>query len=433
MPKNRLLSAWPVTAGATVALFALSSCSGGGGPSAATGGATEFSVLAQAENTDFQDNLTALSKDQCKAENDALPLKIETVPGQQGDQKLQLLASQDALPVLFPSGVPSATKSLWDAGQLVDLEVKFEELGLRDSVKPAALSTVNEIFGRFDVLPFEYNIEGFWYNKEVFADNGIQVPTTWDGLLDAADKLHAAGVQPFSASGEQGWPLTRLISGYLYRDLGPDALTKIQSGEAKLTDPEYVAAAKAVADLGKSGYFGDAVGSIDYDTSVNRFTGGNAAIMYMGSWVLPNFADKSLNKIGNENIGFFPVPEVKGGSGSIDQTPANVGVPYGVSSKLYNDKVGAWLSCITKNYAGVAQSKGAISGFTVSTPGELDGMTKLVQEQIDKTKQSVLWFEALMSAKGSGISSSNAAPLVTGSITPEDFMSKVQATVEVTK
>ncbi|CAM5659322.1 hypothetical protein SALBM135S_03694 [Streptomyces alboniger] len=36
--------------------------------------------------------LTSMSKGACKAENDALPLKVETVPQASLDQKLQLLA-----------------------------------------------------------------------------------------------------------------------------------------------------------------------------------------------------------------------------------------------------------------------------------------------------------------------------------------------------
>ncbi|MEU1161910.1 hypothetical protein ABZ372_14690, partial [Streptomyces sp. NPDC005921] len=54
----------------------------------------------------------------------------------------------------------------------------------------------------------------------------------------------AKGIQPFSASGQQGWPLTRLISGYLYRSLGPDALKDVADGKARLTDPGYVKAAQ---------------------------------------------------------------------------------------------------------------------------------------------------------------------------------------------
>ena len=358
--------------GATVVLT-LSACGGTGGSSKDP---EEFTFLVNAENTTIPDQLTALSKDQCKDANDDLPLKIETVPQTELDQKLQLLAGQDALPVSFAAGnAPALTETLDKDGQLLDFEKVFTELGVMDQISPAAVSTIKSLYGgNFNVLPYQYNIEGFWYNKKTFADNGIEVPQTWDDLVDAADTLDSAGVQPFSASGTEGWPLTRLVSGYIFRSLGPDALQAVKDGDAKLTDSEYVDAAEAVADLGEDGYFGEGVGSIDYDTAINSFMTGDAAILYMGSWVLSNFAEEDLNKIGSENIGFFPFPEVEGGEGSIDETPANVGLPMTFSARAYNDKVGAWLKCIAENYGSAAlEDQDSISGFVPDSPPETDG------------------------------------------------------------
>ena len=46
-----------------------------------------------------------------------------------------------------------------------------------------------------------------------------------------------------------------------------------------------MAAAQQVADLGKAGYFGPGVGSIDYATSVNELLTGKAGMLYDGSSV----------------------------------------------------------------------------------------------------------------------------------------------------
>ena len=49
-----------------------------------------------------------------------------------------------------------------------------------------------------------HRIDWLWANKSVFDANGISVPTTWDELNAAADKLKAAGIIPF-AHGGQAW------------------------------------------------------------------------------------------------------------------------------------------------------------------------------------------------------------------------------------
>lgn len=413
-----------IVASGAAALLALTACSSGNGG----GGASDFSFLVNQENTTIPQLLTSLSEDQCSAANTAAPLKIETVPQTQLDQKLQLLAGQGALPAQYAAGnAPALTQELAKGGQVLDLQKTLTDLGVIDKIEPAAISTIEKLYGGFTVLPYQYNIEGIWYNKQLLADNGVAVPTSWAELTDAAATLAGAGVQPFSASGEQGWPITRLISGYLFRDLGPDALQKVADGDAKLTDPEYVAAAQAVADLGSAGYFGQGVGSIDYDTAFNTFLTGRAALFYMGSWALANFADESANQIGSDNIGFLPFPAVDGGAGDASQTPANVGLPMALSAKAYNAKVGDWLTCIADNYGAESLSEAdTISGFRVEGDVQTDELTKLVQDQIADTQESVLWFEALFSAKATETSQKNAAQLLTGAISAEQFMQLVQ-------
>lgn len=416
-----------ILAGVTTASLALTGCGGDNG--ASSGGAKDFSLTINDDNHIVQQELTTLSNGACKAQNDALPLKIETLPISNVDQKVQLLAGQNALPTQFAAGgTPALTKTLDGAGQVLNLEKTLKDLGVWDSVEPAAVKTVENLYGKFNVMPYQFNIEGIWYNKKLFADNGVAVPKTFEEMVTAAAKFKSTGTTPFSASGKAGWPVTRLIGAYLYRDLGPDALRQVADGKAKLTDDAYVKAAQTVADLGKAGYFGDGVGSIDYDTAAAQFLTGKAAMFYMGSWALGDFNDPAKAKIGSENIGFMPFPTVTGGKGSADQLPANVGLPIAVSAKAYNGKVGDWLSCITKNYGAASlKDQGTISGFKATgDTGTLPPLTKVVQETISKTTNSILWFEALFNTKATETSTTNVAPLVTGKMTAKDFMQNIQ-------
>ena len=47
-------------------------------------------------------------------------------------------------------------------------------------------------------LPLQYNIEGIFYNKKLFAQNGINVPQSWEELVAAANKRAQAtdSIQP---------------------------------------------------------------------------------------------------------------------------------------------------------------------------------------------------------------------------------------------
>ncbi|WP_181802018.1 ABC transporter substrate-binding protein [Streptomyces shenzhenensis] len=420
-----------VLATATSAGLLLSAC--GGGSNTSSGNAKEFSLTINDDNHIVQQELTTLSKGSCTPQNKALPLKIQTLPIGNVDQKVQLLAGQNALPVQFAAGgTPQLTKTLDKAGQVLDLEKTLKDLGVWDDLQPAAIKTVQNLYGKFNVMPYQFNIEGIWYNKKLFADHQVATPATYEQLVAAAAKFKGAGVTPFAADGKDGWPLTRLVSGYLYRELGPNALQDVADSKAKLTDPAYVKAAQAIADLGKAGYFGKGVGSIDYDTATQQFLTGKAAMFYMGSWALGDFNDKTKNKIGADNVGFMPFPTVAGGKGSADQIPANVGLPVAVSAKSYDAKVGDWLSCITKNYGAASlKDQGTVSGFKPnSDTGTLPPLTQTVQDTITKTTTSTLWFEALFNTKATETSQTNAASLVNGSLSAKDFMQKIQTDLD---
>ncbi|MFF7276911.1 extracellular solute-binding protein [Streptomyces griseorubiginosus] len=428
--RTRRTTLLATVAAATTSSLLLGACGGGSGSGS---DAKAFSLTINDDNHIVQQELTTLSKGSCAAQNKALPLKIQTLPIGNVDQKVQLLAGQNALPVQFAAGgTPQLTKTLDKAGQVLDLEKTLKDLGVWDDLQPAAIKTVENLYGKFNVMPYQFNIEGIWYNKKLFADQHVATPTTYDQLVAAAAKFKDAGVTPFAADGKDGWPLTRLISGYLYRELGPDALQSVADGKAKLTDPAYVKAAQAVADLGKAGYFGKGVGSIDYDTATQQFLTGKAAMFYMGSWALGDFNDRTKNKIGADNVGFMPFPTVAGGKGSADQIPANVGLPVAVSAKSYDTKVGDWLSCITKNYGAASlKDQGTVSGFKPNgDTGTLPPLTQTVQDTISKTTTSTLWFEALFNTKATETSQTNAAPLVTGSLSAKDFMQKVQTDLD---
>ncbi|WP_258062722.1 ABC transporter substrate-binding protein [Arthrobacter sp. B0490] len=428
--KNRMLLLGASLGTASLVLTGCGAGSSGGGEGGSEAG--EFSFLTNVENTTISTELETLASDQCKTAADAMPLKVDTVPQTNLDQQLQLLAGQGALPVQFAAGnAPALTKELAGSGNVLDLEATLTDLDVIDQIEPAAIDTIKALYGGFNVLPYQYNVEGVWYNKQLFAENNIEVPQSWDDFVAASESLKQSGVTPLSASGEQGWPLTRLISGYLFSDLGKDALQKVADGEAKLTDPEYVEAAAQVASLGEKGYFGEGVGSIDYDTAINQFLTGEAGMLYMGSWVLANFNDEAANQIGLDNIGFMPFPKVEGGSGVDNQYAANVGLPMAISQKAYNEGTGEWLKCISENYGSSALgNQGSISGFKVNEEVDVDPLTQTVQETISSTSESVLWFEALFDTQATTASQTNAAPLVTGSMSPEQFMETVQSALK---
>lgn len=106
-----------------------------------------------------------------------------------------------------------------------------------------------------------------------------------------------------------------------------------------------------------------------------------------------------------------------------------MGLAVTLGSKNFDKKTGAWVSCIAKNYGSTAlKDHGSISGFKVNTPvKDANEVTTTVRKTISSSQQNVLWFEAFFSTKATTASQTNAAGLVTGSVSPKQFMETVQS------
>ncbi|MGF3056414.1 ABC transporter substrate-binding protein [Microbacterium sp. YY-01] len=421
----------------TLALTACGSADNGSSNNNSSGDSFgEFKYLAAVENSIVRDEITTLGEGACQAENDAMPFEVETLPQADVSQRVTLLASQDSLPNMFtaPTAPLRPGGVLGDDDTVINLEDKLTELGVIDNILPGAISAVKNVYGdRFVSMPYQYNLEGIFYNKQIFDDNGISVPETWDDLMAAAEKLEKASVTPFALPGDQDWMITRWISGYMFRDLGPDAIDKVLDGDAKFTDPEYLKTFEAIQDFG--GFFGPGVSTMDMATAVNEFFTGKAAMMYNGTWFLAEIYDDAANPSGADAFGFMPLPEVAGGEGSIDQYPANAGAATSFSAKLDNAGMDAWLTCITENFGSSAlANQGVISGFTLNQPvDDVPALTSEIQDIMAETTETITWLEAFLPEKAAGEAATNAGPLLTGNMSPDDYAKRLQAGLEASK
>ena len=219
-----------------------------------------------------------------------------------------------------PAGSATAiAKGLSKDGLLLNVASTFKQLGIYSVFAPVGVGLVEGTYGVPMVgIPKEANIDGFWYNKKIFAQDGITVPSTW---AQPGVRRGGPAVQGRPAVRHPGVANCRLADHpddrRIYRARARSgAMTPIVQGKANLTDAPYLAGATAIASLGAKGYFGKGVASTDYPTGVSEFLTGNAAIWWMGSWTLANFNQPGANQIGSSNIGFFPFPSVPGGAGN---------------------------------------------------------------------------------------------------------------------
>lgn len=363
--------------------------------------------------------------------------EYEMVSADNLTQKIATLSASNDLPDLFAYEAGAPLTTLIEADKVANVSEIVETLGVSDSLNEGAVELMKGLSGTDDLydLPLGLNVEGFWYNKELFEKAGCEAPTTWEEFEEVLEKLDAAGIQPLSTGGSDKWLATRLINAYAVRTMGNDALTKAAEGEIDYTDKGFVEAAQKLADWSEKGYFGEGVTTVDANTAGSMVMSGKAAIFYTGSWFTQNLTDPSQNPAGEDGIGFFNIPVVDESVSSATSYSMNCGNILALDKAKFDEGTAWFLKYFIENMGNLAMEElGTVKGYTYTTEAEdMDSYTKLVLDEIDKSTEGFAWWEAKMDAELSKVAQENVQPLLNGDMSAEEYMQSIQDVYEMNK
>jgi sn-glycerol 3-phosphate transport system substrate-binding protein len=90
---------------------------------------------------------------------------------------------------------------------MADQGMDFDE----SSYLPGVISYYSDTDGNLLSLPFNSSTPVMWINVTAFEENGLEIPTTWDEVIEAARVLKDAG---FTSPFGQGWQSWTMIENY---------------------------------------------------------------------------------------------------------------------------------------------------------------------------------------------------------------------------
>ena len=128
-------------------------------------------------------------------------------------------------------------------------------------------------------LPFNFGIEGFWYNKDLFAQAGIEgTPTTLDELNDAVDKLKDAGIAPIAVGAGDKWPAAHYWYNFALKSCSPEVLQTAQT-EFDFSDDCFLEAGELLQEFIDSEPFQEGF----LATTAQQGAGSSAGLVATGS------------------------------------------------------------------------------------------------------------------------------------------------------
>lgn len=251
----------PATAAASLALV-LSACTGGdGGNSAGDTDCADYEQYGTFEGESVEVYATILD-----VEADALVeswadfeactgITIDYVGTQEAETQINVRAAAGDAPDIMIIPQPGLLQRLIADGYVVPAAQSVEDNV--DEFWSESWKGYGTVDGTFYAAPLMASVKGWvWYSPSQFADNGYEVPETWDDLMALTADMAAnntATYRPwcvgFGSGDATGWPGTDWIEDLVLRTAGPEAYDQWVAGELKFDSPEIREAFDMVGEI----------------------------------------------------------------------------------------------------------------------------------------------------------------------------------------
>jgi multiple sugar transport system substrate-binding protein len=219
-------------------------------------------------------------------------IEQQSVPAAQVMTKALRMASSKSLPDIVQFDA-SEMPTFADAGGLVDLR----KLGLSTRDIPEGIVDFGSYKGTYYGAARSVNTLALFYNKDLLDQAGVEVPTTWDELRAAAEKLtqgNRYGLALSAGGAEDG---VFQFTPFMWSNGGD---------ETDLDSPQVVQALDYWKALLKDGSLSKSTVNWTQADVNDQFMAGNAAMMINGPWQVETLnTKKSLHW----EIAQIPVPE----------------------------------------------------------------------------------------------------------------------------
>ncbi|MFC7116568.1 ABC transporter substrate-binding protein [Natronoarchaeum sp. GCM10025703] len=171
--------------GAAMLAGGLAGCIGGGGDDNEDTETTYWTTQVEQDRQEVIEGLI----ESFESESDGT---IDLVPVEEGDLPTQISSAtaSGTLPAFGEWGLdPMQNLGSEDLLSTESAESVVDSIG-RDDFAEGALSLATSSDGNLLAVPAHGWVQGFWYRQSAFDDAGLDAPTTWDAILDAAETLH---------------------------------------------------------------------------------------------------------------------------------------------------------------------------------------------------------------------------------------------------
>ena len=260
MKFNKLGPRAALVSGAVTLGLVLAACGGGTGStsgSSAGGSGETVTVSFLVNSGETNEAQTKALVDAFQKENPTITIETSTRPGgTEGDNLIKTKLATGEMEDMFQYDSGSLLQAL-NPDQTLANVADQEWVGKVDANFKQAVSTANGTYG----APWASSMAGgFLYNKDIYSELGLQVPTTWDQFIANSNKIKESGkaaaiVQSYGDS----WTSQMWVLADFYNVLAenPDWAQQYTANKVNYSEQPAFAGFANLEQVGQSGLFNE--------------------------------------------------------------------------------------------------------------------------------------------------------------------------------
>lgn len=212
---------------------------------------------------------------------------------------LKTKVASGQVPDIIASGGDNVYAQLARSGVFAD----FTNSPQLNNVQEAYVKMLNDIAGtdKTYAIPYGVNANGVIYNKKLFKELNLTVPTTWDEFTALCKKIQDAGKLPFYFTFKDAWTTLPAYNAFAASTQGDQFFAKRKANQTTFASGYKEASEKylQLVSFGQKDNFGQG-----YNDGNVAFANGESVMYAQGVWAIPEI--RKVNP--NIELGVFPYP-----------------------------------------------------------------------------------------------------------------------------
>ncbi|EMS72898.1 extracellular solute-binding protein [Ruminiclostridium cellobioparum] len=356
--------------------------------------------------------------------NPDIKLKVDATENETYKTKIRAAVAANEAPDIFFYWSGGYMKSFVDAGKLLPLNDYLDD-ETRSRQLTGTLSNMT-FDGKIYGLAHSMSVGTFFINKELFAQNNVKIPETYEDLTAAVKAFRGKGITPMAVGAKDTWCIDMYLDILETRQAGYDACYKALTKTGSFEEPDIIEGARKLQELIDMGAFTDGAQGVTRDESEVPFYEGKIPMYFNGSWTIGNIM-RPDSKI-KDKIQIIKFPKLSDKSDINDFTGGVSEIFVVNANTKFKDESVKAIKYISENFAKEVYLAGAgLPTWKVSVDeSKIDPLTKELVKLTQDSKTYTLWWNTLLEGDDSQLYMNKSAELFAKRITPEQFVKDLQ-------